>query len=605
MDAATEGILYKRRGGFGRHLPNNWQKRFFQLIGTDLLYHDDENRASELAPRGRLNLANNFIVNDKAVIEGAPTAHIIEINPVGWGDREDRWRVCAESKEEFVKWQIALKALPGMQQNQNQSSFTSPLSESTLNYSISSINGSRQTVMTGSAQVSAQSLSGGSTCADNFSKSPTTPLMKSNGRRSNFNRSKVCSRLSKYPSKNASDSIEMLTVLIIMNLCYFYGYLYVIHPEHKNSFNLWEYIQMDLITPTNFNLGDGLRMVLYIFLANFVVARTLILRSERIISTRDVDRETDTIGHDSMTPITESYTTTSGISSPSLDLSKKCPIGVTFNQSEQEAPNVPDHSWSRCDHRHFKVRQKNYSSTKQKASSGAPIYEPFAMDCFCTEARKDNISRLMDLDSIQGVHDIVDRLKSAKAPNVQHIPPVFVFQMQLPSEAPGLFGGKEDGPGWAMCVFFKLSDAALNSYCDPKSNDPPGYAFFAEWCAKNTQKSWKQRVKLIASALNLDEMGVSSFVSQFNSKPVLIRRTSSIFRGEGESLPYLELDIHVQKFDAMAQKSIVMMTSRANEMYMEIGILIEAREESELPELLIGCVGCNKPQEDQLQFIGV
>jgi len=110
-------------------------------------------------------------------------------------------------------------------------------------------------------------------------------------------------------------------------------------------------------------------------------------------------------------------------------------------------------------------------------------------------------------------------------------------------------------------------------------------------------------VKLIASCLNLDEMGVSSWVQSFNAKPVLIRRTSTIFRDE--ELSYLELDIHVQKFDAVAQQSIVSMTSRAGEMYMEIGILIESQLEDELPELLVGCVGCNKPKEEELKPIGI
>ena len=38
-------------------------------------------------------------------------------------------------------------------------------------------------------------------------------------------------------------------------------------------------------------------------------------------------------------------------------------------------------------------------------------------------------------------------------------------------------------------------------------------------------------------------------------------------------------------------------------MYMQIGFVIEGREDKELPEALFGCVGVNKPQEDQADFL--
>jgi hypothetical protein len=40
-----------------------------------------------------------------------------------------------------------------------------------------------------------------------------------------------------------------------------------------------------------------------------------------------------------------------------------------------------------------------------------------------------------------------------------HVPPVFVVQMQIPSEPPpSLFTTVEDGPGWAILMFFKITE---------------------------------------------------------------------------------------------------------------------------------------------------
>jgi hypothetical protein len=94
-------------------------------------------------------------------------------------------------------------------------------------------------------------------------------------------------------------------------------------------------------------------------------------------------------------------------------------------------------------------------------------------------------------------------------------------------------------------------------------------------------------------------MGVPNVIMSYNAKPVLIRRTGSIFRGNG-SCKYLEIDIHVHKFANLAKKSIHALSSRCSLMYMQIGFVVEGREDDELPETLFACVGVNRPEEDQV-----
>lgn len=94
-------------------------------------------------------------------------------------------------------------------------------------------------------------------------------------------------------------------------------------------------------------------------------------------------------------------------------------------------------------------------------------------------------------------------------------------------------------------------------------------------------------------------MGVPNVIMSYNAKPVLIRRTGSIFRGTGDC-KYLEIDIHVHKFANLAKKSIHALSSRCSLMYMQIGFVVEGREDDELPETLFACVGVNRPEEDQV-----
>ena len=86
-----------------------------------------------------------------------------------------------------------------------------------------------------------------------------------------------------------------------------------------------------------------------------------------------------------------------------------------------------------------------------------------------------------------------------------------------------------------------------------------------------------------------------SIVTSYNAKPVLIRKTSTIFK----TPQYIETCIHVFKFANMAKSPIHMCTSRCGLMDMEIGFTIEGRVDDELPECLIGCAKITKPQESQ------
>lgn len=88
-------------------------------------------------------------------------------------------------------------------------------------------------------------------------------------------------------------------------------------------------------------------------------------------------------------------------------------------------------------------------------------------------------------------------------------------------------------------------------------------------------------------------------ISSYNAKPVLIRRTGSILRGPN----YMEMDIHVHKFANLAKQSIYFLSSKCGAMFMQIGFVIEGRDDSELPETLFACAGINKPQEEQAEFI--
>jgi hypothetical protein len=44
------------------------------------------------------------------------------------------------------------------------------------------------------------------------------------------------------------------------------------------------------------------------------------------------------------------------------------------------------------------------------------------------------------------------------------VPPVFVIQIQIPSDPPsGFFTSAEDGPGWAILMYYRISEVTIRA----------------------------------------------------------------------------------------------------------------------------------------------
>jgi hypothetical protein len=248
-----------------------------------------------------------------------------------------------------------------------------------------------------------------------------------------------------------------------------------------------------------------------------------------------------------------------------LAVSEGPPVaGASFERVYTIAPNVPEHTWCQCDHKQFQTRiGPDYKKHGKKAPSSTPIYEPCAVDVICTKLRKDHIAekmKLMDVSDIKTNHP--------------HIPPIFVVQMQIPSDPPpNIWATVEDGPGWAIVMYFKITEESCKQLLNFETASP-ALKLFAQYCEKaETDAAWRSRFKIICSCLNLDQMGLPSMIVNYNAKPVLIRRTGTLYRGQN----HLEFDVHVHKFANLAKQSIHMISSRCGEMFMQIGFVIEGK----------------------------
>lgn len=470
-------------------------------------------------------------------------------------NNEERWRLCAETKEQYEQWCDVLENYLHKKETLQDSQGVLYVSDD----EDGSVNGKRQ-------KSKEQNRSSVINIPINNAILPERSSVIA--RRTSVKGKKGGLKVASKGAFINPETIESLSALIIMNLSF--------------------YLALKSSTIVS---------IIYIIIGNYVISKTLSLRAERlktIVKESPEDVVLDEIADKSekkivipSTPgsvdqdLTTSTTTHDGV-----------PIaGATLTQVFTEPHYSPDHTWCKCDHRQFKVRiGPDYNRFKKKAASGAPLFEPFAIDVFCTKQRCDHATQRFALP---------EDLVNVDTFN-EHVPPIFVVQIQIPSEPPpSMFTTVEDGPGWSILLYFKITEETRNQLKN-LSTASPAVKLFADYCKKApNDPAVRGRFKVINSCSNLEELGMPSAIVQWNAKPVLIRRTGTLFKGKG----YIEKDIHVHKFATFAKSSIHMITSRCGLMYMQIGFVIEGRDDSELPEVLFGCVAVNRPQESEAIFL--
>ena len=73
-----------------------------------------------------------------------------------------------------------------------------------------------------------------------------------------------------------------------------------------------------------------------------------------------------------------------------------------------------------------------------------------------TKSRKDHVCRRIELP------EELLRVDTGH----EFVPPIFVVQVQIPSDPPpSLFSTVEDGPGWAMVMYLKITEVSEYPFC--------------------------------------------------------------------------------------------------------------------------------------------
>ena len=425
----VSGLLYKRRGGFGKMMPHAWQQRYFFCSKDGYLYYYDTEGPEAIKTlndsiakdvdsfksRGKIDLKTShidFTSEPSSDNSGAPTQFIILIVP---SNGEEKWKLCASNSDDFSKWTKAFELFALRDEK------------------ISNI----------------KNLAKSSNLSNDAIGSDLKLPPTSTSSRNDKGNTRIRGEKLKLGSNSSSsyDFVELCLTVAIMNICYYYVMI---------------------------NNKSQIHQVIYCAIANVVVIKTLLQRNQRKSSSNNESKSSS--GSD------ESLNYSSNIKNddpPVEEIIVKHPApGTTYNEVFTSPNTSQAHTWCKCDHKMFNVRiGPDYNRYKKKAPSSVPLFEPFAVDVFwygfklfllyissvltcikciiishyfhSTNRRVDHASRFFSIPNELLEMDT----------NHPHVPPVYVVQIQIPSDPPAsMFTTVEDGPGWAILMYFKITE---------------------------------------------------------------------------------------------------------------------------------------------------
>lgn len=234
-------------------------------------------------------------------------------------------------------------------------------------------------------------------------------------------------------------------------------------------------------------------------------------------------------------------------------------------------------AWAHPDHEYYKVRiGPNYPKNGNKSPSLPFLYEPIGIDTIKSDCLLSNIAPHMNFPPPPECYNAACGL-----------PALIIVNAQLPLAMPSLFASPDADPGWSCVGYYRIRPETVKWGLD-SSDAPPGVAVLKRLLQKGiSERSLAFKAIGMIHDLDSQELPMMSLLKKYNGKPVLVTASSTFHFGT-EPYPYLEIDFNVRKWSLVARSTLVQLRDRLANLTCHIGYLVEATDDSDLPERMLG-----------------
>ena len=241
-------------------------------------------------------------------------------------------------------------------------------------------------------------------------------------------------------------------------------------------------------------------------------------------------------------------------------------------------------SWSTISAELFSVRiGPDYPSKGNKASSASMLYRPLGFDSFKDDLNiVGNISTKLDFPDLPNYYDPSSEL-----------PALLIVCGQLPLEGPSLWGRSTPDPGVSHVFYFGITEEACKWGCAHARGDsdyPPAVKVFKRLLQRGfSDKELAFKIIGIIKDFEKQNIPMASMLKKYNGKPATVTASGKFTRG---SAPYdfLEVDFDLRKWNLIARTAVPQLKDKARELTIDFACLVEATEDEDLPERVLGAV---------------
>lgn len=254
--------------------------------------------------------------------------------------------------------------------------------------------------------------------------------------------------------------------------------------------------------------------------------------------------------------------------------------------NDPSAPPDGTTSWTPVDAARFRLRHgDDYPTTGAKEPSEAAMYDCLGMDVWRSKKPIYHIGSQLQVP-------IVDRNNPSA-----YVPTILLLNVMVPTSSPSMFKKSTNGEtvNVVFCFVMRSWTAdALHRLDDPTT--PPSVRLLDQYFDRKHKISQNEpeRFKIVGSVTNWDDAKLPNMLAGFNGKPTLVTKSgmwySTCREGGGG---YAELDCNTAHWCYVARQGLHAAWSSVGRCVFDFGVTIEAREDENMPERLLGAVTCN------------
>jgi len=168
-----------------------------------------------------------------------------------------------------------------------------------------------------------------------------------------------------------------------------------------------------------------------------------------------------------------------------------CEMDKFYLDEEMIEKTCLDVLWSNCDARTFDIRMGPDYISGQKQPSKKAIYSVFACDGFKMPSKINHVARFMD------IKPYIEKYKTPYNSKTRDLPPIIIINLMVPSYPPEVMTIKDNGEGYQLVFYAKMSDKLkeiLNKSVSSKSPLPPSVNLFHNFINANKNDDSKKKI---------------------------------------------------------------------------------------------------------------